>query len=49
MRNAMVQEHMFRASFGTPDKPMTEEEFGEFWDSLTELEKDELWIQYYGA
>lgn len=32
--------------FGTPDRPVTNEEFKEFWMSLTSDEKDEMKAQF---
>lgn len=40
------REKAFVESFGTPDKPVTLEEFLPFWDSLTESERHDLLMNY---
>ena len=40
------REKAFIESFGTPDKPVTLEEFHLFWSSLTESERHDLLMDY---
>lgn len=36
----------FIGSFGTPEKPVTLREFLEFWSTLTDAEKNAIWMDY---